>query len=83
MSTGRVVSETARCVQCGICSFNCPIGIDVRGHSWLGKPINDGRCLTCGQCVARCPRGVLRMERLSMFDKASSSEKPAQRTSVR
>jgi ferredoxin len=48
-----------RCVQCGICSYNCPMGIDVRGHARRGLPVLDSHCLTCGACVARCPRGVL------------------------
>src|SRR5437660_11008252 len=30
LSEGHVVPESGRCVQCGICSYNCPIGIDVR-----------------------------------------------------
>ncbi len=64
---GQVVPDTARCVQCGICSFNCPMGIDVRAHAWRGEPVVNSRCLTCGECVARCPRGVLRFERLSIF----------------
>lgn len=68
LSEGRVVPESVRCVQCGICSYNCPIGIDVRGHSRRGVPINDSHCLTCGECVARCPRGVLRFERTPLFE---------------
>jgi len=28
--SGHVVPDPARCVQCGICSYNCPIEIDVR-----------------------------------------------------
>ncbi len=64
---GQVVPDPARCVQCGICSYSCPIEIDVRRHAWLGQPINDSHCLTCGECVARCPRGVLRFERTSLF----------------
>ncbi len=71
LSTGLVVPDKARCVQCGICSYNCPIGIDIRFHAWRGEPINDSRCLTCGQCVRRCPRGVLRFERLSLFEKVA------------
>jgi Pyruvate/2-oxoacid:ferredoxin oxidoreductase delta subunit len=55
LATGHVVPEKARCVQCGICSFNCPIGIDVRRHAWLGEHIDDSHCLTCGECVShRC-----------------------------
>jgi ferredoxin len=67
LAAGHVVPESSRCVQCGICSFNCPIGIDVRRHVWLGKTIDDSHCLTCGECVARCPRGVLRFERTQLF----------------
>ena len=67
---GVVVPELIRCVQCGICSFNCPIGIDVRRHAWLGESIESSHCLTCGECVRRCPRGVLRFERTDLFNKA-------------
>lgn len=58
---GQVVPDSSRCVQCGICSFHCPINIDVRRHAWLGQPVNHSQCITCGECVARCPRGVLKM----------------------
>jgi Fe-S oxidoreductase len=54
-------------VQCGICSFNCPIGIDVRRYAWLRKEVSDSYCLTCGECVQRCPRTVLRFERIELF----------------
>ena len=65
---GYVVPDSYRCVQCGICSYNCPIGIDVRRHAWVGSPVKDNHCLTCGECVDRCPRGVLQFERTNIFD---------------
>ena len=65
--TGHVVPESERCIQCGICSFNCPIGIDVRLHAWTGDDIEDPTCLTCGECIERCPRGVLHFERIDIF----------------
>jgi len=68
---GVVVPDNIRCVQCGICSYNCPIGIDVRRYAWWGKPIRDSHCVTCGECVARCPRGVLRFE---VLEQTLSSE---------
>ncbi|NOY98178.1 MAG: 4Fe-4S dicluster domain-containing protein [Chloroflexi bacterium] len=68
LTTGHVVPEPERCVQCGICSYNCPIGIDVRGHVWQGRAVKDSHCLTCGECVARCPRGVLSFQRTNLFD---------------
>ncbi len=67
MAVGHVVPVPSRCVQCGICSFNCPIAIDVRRHAWLGTHVEDSRCLTCGECVRRCPRGVLRFELNDLF----------------
>lgn len=66
LSEGQVVPAADRCVQCGICSYNCPIGIDVRAHAWRGKPVNSSYCLTCGECVKRCPRGVLTFERIPL-----------------
>ena len=65
---GYIDSDPAKCVQCGICSYNCPIGIDVRAHAMRGLPVNDKHCLTCGECVARCPRGVLSFEKSSALD---------------
>ena len=67
LSAGHVVPDSSRCVQCGICTYNCPIGIDVRAHVWEGQAIKHSECLTCGECVARCPRGVLRFERTDLF----------------
>jgi heterodisulfide reductase subunit C len=67
LAEGHVVPDSARCVQCGICTYNCPIGIDVRAHAWRGAPVVNSRCLTCGECVARCPRGVLRFEQTDLF----------------
>ncbi len=66
---GYVVPDSSRCVQCGICSFNCPLEIDVRRHAWLGEPVKESHCLTCGECVTRCPRGVLRFEKSNLFAK--------------
>lgn len=60
IATGQVVPDPARCVQCGICFYNCPLGLDVRAYAWRGEPIDDSHCLSCGQCVGRCPRGALR-----------------------
>ncbi len=75
IAEGHVVPDPSRCVQCGICSFHCPIEIDVRRHAWEGVPVKASHCLTCGECVARCPRGVLRFERTHLFDKEAGDAK--------
>ncbi len=66
LAQGKVVPEASRCVQCGICSYNCPSGIDIRRYAYLGTPVSDSRCLTCGECILRCPRGVLHFEQTDL-----------------
>ena len=72
LAAGQVVPDSARCVQCGICTYNCPVGIDVRAHAWQGEPVKHSQCLTCGECVVRCPRGVLRFEQTDLFAKGEA-----------
>ncbi len=67
LAGGYVVPEPSRCVQCGICSYYCPVEIDVRRHVWHNESITHSACLTCGECVRRCPRDVLRFERTDLF----------------
>jgi hypothetical protein len=54
-------ADSARCVQCGICTCNCQIGIDVRSHAWRGnrsaQPVSHVGNVLCAV------RGVLRFER--------------------
>ena len=59
---GKVASDATRCVQCGICGYNCPVGIHVRDYACRGLPIDDASCIGCGNCINMCPRGTLRWE---------------------
>ena len=72
LASAWVVPDPTRCVQCGICTFSCPMGIDVRRYVWLGEPVTDSHCLTCGQCVLRCPRKLLRFEPITLAMTAGS-----------
>lgn len=74
LSSSKVVPDQHRCVQCGICSYNCPLGIDVREYAWRGEAILESRCITCAECIKRCPRGTLRFEPLQSSRAALSSE---------
>lgn len=76
MASSHVVPDSSRCVECGICSFNCPLGIDVRDHARRGWPVAESYCLSCGECIARCPRGVLRMEPTELFRGTPADESP-------
>lgn len=55
----QVTADASRCVQCGICGYNCPVGIEVREYARRGQNVTDSRCINCGECVAKCPRGTL------------------------
>ena len=57
-----VMPDATRCVQCGVCGYNCPVGIPVRDYARQGRMVDDPRCVQCGQCIAVCPRGTLRWE---------------------
>jgi ferredoxin len=59
----QVTPDPARCVQCGVCGYNCPVGIPVRDYAGLGRSVDDVRCVQCGQCIEVCPRGTLRWVR--------------------
>jgi Fe-S-cluster-containing hydrogenase component 2 len=67
---GHVAADASRCVQCGICGYNCPVGISVRDYAREGKIVDDERCVKCGLCIEKCPRGTLRWE-------APDGEQPA------
>ena len=58
-----VASDPTRCVQCGVCGYNCPVGIPVRDYARQGKIVDDPNCVQCGQCIDACPRGTLRWDK--------------------
>jgi ferredoxin len=68
LATGVIRAERVRCVQCRICSYSCPVGLDVRRLVREASPISHNNCLTRGQCVARCPRGVLSLESIPTLE---------------
>jgi ferredoxin len=51
-------------VQCGVCGYNCPVGIPVRDYARQGRTVEDPACVQCGQCIEACPRGTLRWGRI-------------------
>jgi ferredoxin len=58
----RVKSDATRCIQCGICGYSCPVGIQVRDWAREGRTMDDPRCVACGLCIQNCPRGTLKFE---------------------
>jgi ferredoxin len=56
----QATADASRCVQCGICVYNCPVGIEVREYARRGENVTDSRCISCGTCIDNCPRGTLK-----------------------
>jgi len=47
-----------KCTQCDICSYACPMGIDVPNMH------RDPECILCGKCVTACPQKRIKFERI-------------------
>ncbi len=73
-SSGVVVRDTSKCINCGRCIRACnevqtayALDWDGRGYQKIAsttanKPLADTTCINCGQCINVCPTGAL-MER--------------------
>jgi len=49
--------DTKECVHCNVCSYECPMGIDVANMH------RDPECILCGKCVTACPNELITYER--------------------
>jgi ferredoxin len=56
----RIETALTRCVQCGRCTGNCPMAIDVQAAAEAGQALAHSRCVGCGRCVDACPTRTLR-----------------------
>ncbi|MZP29405.1 4Fe-4S binding protein [Heliobacterium undosum] len=52
LSLFKLKRQAHACIDCGACTRNCPVGIDVQ-HCGT---IPDGRCIKCLQCMESCPK---------------------------
>lgn len=48
-----------RCTNCGLCTRNCPMSLDVNAMVRRGD-MEHAECILCGQCVDGCPREAIR-----------------------
>ena len=57
ISLVHVSVDKKKCVECGICSDICPMGIDVPNMN------RDPECILCGKCVEKCPKNAIKLEK--------------------
>jgi ferredoxin len=41
-----------RCTDCGLCSLNCPMNINIAENEF----VQDRNCIHCGLCAESCPK---------------------------
>jgi polyferredoxin len=54
----KVRSYPERCVDCGMCTKQCPMSIDVAQEIKSGR-VRSLACIRCGECADNCPKRVL------------------------
>lgn len=60
LAPARVVVDTPRCDQCGICTSVCTAGVRVHDEVRLHGAVTDRNCIRSFDCVAACPSRALR-----------------------
>lgn len=61
----RLTADSDRCTDCGRCSKECPMGLDVGTMVEQGRMENT-ECILCGGCVAACPSNAIRFSFLGL-----------------
>lgn len=51
-------AQTERCIQCGTCTGNCPMSINVQEKVQTGD-MEHSDCILCGQCIDNCQQKVI------------------------
>lgn len=52
------VVDEGRCVACGTCGNECPLGAIAVAEGWRAV-VDAARCVGCGRCAKMCPAGCI------------------------
>ncbi|OGD26301.1 MAG: hypothetical protein A2Y56_13405 [Candidatus Aminicenantes bacterium RBG_13_63_10] len=55
----RLKADYEACKNCGTCTSNCPMSLDVTGMVRAGK-MENAECILCGTCADNCAAGAVR-----------------------
>jgi ferredoxin-type protein NapH len=55
----RLKAGTEKCTNCGTCTKNCMMSLEVQEMVEKSR-MENSECILCGQCVDSCPQGVIR-----------------------
>jgi polyferredoxin len=51
-------ANPSRCIDCGKCSEECPMGLDVHTMVKDGE-MENAECIDCANCADTCPKGAI------------------------
>jgi polyferredoxin len=54
----QLVSEKEKCISCKLCTYSCPMSLDVNGMV-QNNDMEKAECVLCGTCVDKCPHDVI------------------------
>jgi ferredoxin-type protein NapH len=55
----KIKADPSKCVDCKLCTRNCPMSLDVNGLVHL-PTMENSECILCGNCVDACNKDVIR-----------------------
>lgn len=55
----KLVADSSACVDCKLCSKNCPMSLDVNAMVQVEK-MEHAECILCGTCVDNCAKKAIR-----------------------
>jgi Polyferredoxin len=53
-------ADSEKCVQCGLCSKNCPMSLEVAEMVRTGQ-VQNSECILCGECADRCSKKAIKL----------------------
>ncbi len=56
----RIKGDNKSCTNCGTCSENCPMGINIPEYVKANSRVKSTECIMCMKCIAVCPQAILR-----------------------
>lgn len=51
----KIKPNGTKCIECGKCSKNCPMDVDVMSFISKGESVTSSECILCGACKPICP----------------------------
>lgn len=55
----KIKKNKSACIDCNLCSANCPMDINVNEETTKYEKVKSGECVDCFNCIKKCPENCL------------------------